>query len=73
MLQNQDRLTIADVAVKANIKVEVYRVLTTEGGVYLPPIKEWNYQYVRDIITGNKLVGSSYKCTLAYQGIGCHM
>ena len=40
MFQNQDRLTIADVTVKAKSKVEVYRVLKTEGGVYLPPIKE---------------------------------
>ena len=45
----------------------------TEGEVYLLPIKEWNYQYVWDIITGNKLVISSYRFTLVYQKKGCHM
>ena len=51
-----DRLTVTDVGVKAKSKLEVYRILTTEGGIYLPPSKEWNYQYIRDIVTGNKLV-----------------
>ena len=51
-----EKLTVTDVGIKAKSKLEVYRVLTTEGGVYLPPAKEWNYQYIRDIVTGNKLV-----------------
>ena len=56
MNQNQDKFTVLDVGIKAKSKLEIYWVLTTEGGIYLPPIKEWNYQFIRDIITGAKLV-----------------
>ena len=35
-----EKLTVTDVGIKAKSKLEVYRVLTTEGGVYLPPAKE---------------------------------
>ena len=56
MNQNQDKLSVLDVGVKAKSKLEIYRILTTEGGIYLPPPKEWNYQFIRDIITGAKLV-----------------
>ena len=35
-----EKLTVVDVGIKAKSKLEVYRVLTTEGGVYLSPVKE---------------------------------
>ena len=41
---------------KAKSKGEIYRLLATEGGVYLPPLKDVNYQFLRDIITGSKKV-----------------
>ena len=50
-------LTINEVGSKAKFKLEVYRILTTEGGVYLPPSQQWNYNFIRDIITGEKRVG----------------
>ena len=40
MNQNQDKLSVLDVGVKAKSKLEIYRILTTEGGIYLPPPKE---------------------------------
>ena len=40
MNQIQDIFTVLDVRIKAKSKLEIYRVLTPEGGIYLPPIKE---------------------------------
>ena len=51
-----NQLTVTECGVKAKSKIEVYRVLTTEGGVYLPPPKECNYKFVQAIITGTKRV-----------------
>ena len=45
-----------DISIKAKSKVELYRALTTEAEVYLPPYKECNYKFIRDIIAGNKKV-----------------
>ena len=50
-------LIINPVGSKAKALQEIYRILTTEGGVYLPPSQEWNYNFIRDIITGGKRVG----------------
>ena len=43
MYQNQERLALTGVWFKAKNKTEVYKVLTTEGGVCLSPQKEWNF------------------------------
>ena len=56
MEESKNRLTVADIFIKAKSKVELYRVLITEGEVYLPPSKECNYKFIRDIIVGNKKV-----------------
>ena len=32
--------------IKAKSKQEVYRVLSTEGGIYLAPYKECNYEFI---------------------------
>ena len=48
--------TVAEVGARAKSKVEIYRLLTMEGGVYLPTAKDTNFQFLRDIITGSKKV-----------------
>ena len=35
-----ERLTVTDVGVRAKSKLEVYRILSKEKGIYLPPSKE---------------------------------
>ena len=47
--------TLNDVAIKARSKKEVYYVLTTEGGIYLPPIIDANSSYLKEIVRGTKL------------------
>ena len=60
-------MTVTDIGIKAKSKLEVYRVLKTDGGVYVLPIKEWNYQYIRYIVTGKKLVRLSNVLYLVHQ------
>ena len=47
--------TLNDVAIKARSKKEVYYVLATEGGIYLPPIIDANSSYLKEIARGTKL------------------
>ena len=56
MEEEKNNLIVTDVAVKAKSKLELYRILTTEGDVFLPPLKEWNHKFIWMIITGEKLV-----------------
>ena len=59
----EEKLTVLDWGIKGMSKIEIYRILTTEGGVDLPPAKECNYQFIRAIFAGDKKVSSaSYRC-----------
>ena len=49
-------LTTKELGLKATSKTEIYRLLTPDGRIYLPPIKEANHHYISDIISGKKLV-----------------
>ena len=52
MYQNQEKLTVTEVGVKAKSKAKVYRVTTTEGGICMSPLKELNYQYIKTLLQG---------------------
>ena len=51
-------LTTMEFGVKARSKNEVYRLLATEGNLYLPPMKESNYDYIANLLCGDKRVFS---------------
>ena len=40
MEERKDILKVTDLSIKAKSKIELYRILTTEGDVFLPPSKE---------------------------------
>ena len=50
------KLNVNALATKFQSKNEVYRFLTTEVDMHLPPQKEWSIYFVRDILSGNKKV-----------------
>ena len=50
------RINLNLLGVKARTKNELYRLLTTEVNMYLPPQKETSIYFVRDIIHGRKRV-----------------
>ena len=41
-MENIAELSLIDLGIKARSKVELYKLLTSEGNLYLPPYKEWN-------------------------------
>ena len=45
-------LNLNDLSIKARTKNELYRILTTEDNLYLPPQKETSIYFIRDIIHG---------------------
>ena len=56
MEKQGDTITTNDLGTKAKSKNEVYRLLATEGNVFLPPQKETNYRYLANIISGDTKV-----------------
>ena len=49
-----NKLNINMLGLKAHTKNEMYRLLTTEANLYLPPQRETSINFVRDIIHGRK-------------------
>jgi hypothetical protein len=47
---------IRKLSLKAQSKGEVYSIITTKGGCYLPPQKETTIKFIREIVTGEKKV-----------------
>ena len=59
----EEKLAVMDVremVLKCTTKAEVYKVLVTSGGIYLPSVDQINGDYIRDILTGDKLVRHLY-------------
>ena len=44
---------VKDLAIKARSKKEVYSLLVTEGGIYLPPLADAHYKYISKVIVGD--------------------
>ena len=51
-------IDVREMALKCTTKDEVYNVLSTTGGIYLPPVEQVNWDFIRDILCGNKLVSN---------------
>ena len=49
-------LNLLDVEGKARSKSELYKLLTVEGHLYLPPYKFCNFEFMADIIEGKRKV-----------------
>ena len=54
LMNSEVLLTVDMIGLKAKSKREMYLLLATDGQVYLPPLKEANYLYIRGILTGKK-------------------
>ena len=59
-MKNEQDFTVDDIGVKCRSKREVYTVLSTEGGIFLPPISDATQKYLRAIMLGDK---NYVKCT----------
>ena len=52
--EKQNIIDVREMALKWTTKGEIYKVLTTTGEIYLPPIDQINWDYIRDILWGDK-------------------
>lgn len=43
------KCNIRELSTKAQTKAEIYQILTIEGGLYLPPQKDTNMKFIRQI------------------------
>ena len=51
-------IDVREMALKSTKKAEIYKVLTTTGEINLiPPVDQINSDFIRDILSGDKLVG----------------
>ena len=67
-----EKLTLNECAVHARSKKEVYELLVIQGNVLLPPIQEWDHQFIKEIIQGKKQVSRFQRVLcLAYKGKEC--
>jgi hypothetical protein len=52
----KEDLTVNEMALRARSKKEMYQFLQVEGEIYLPPSSQVNWDYVADILSGEKNV-----------------
>ena len=50
-------MNLLEVGDKAKSKIELYRILTSEGNLYLPPYKYCSVDFIADIMEGKRQVG----------------
>ena len=48
----EETITTNELGTKAKSKNEIYRLLATEGNVFLPPQNEASHYYLSDVISG---------------------
>ena len=53
-MEHYQEFTINDIGTKCKSKREVYTVLSTEGGIFLPPIADATQSYLRAMLVGDK-------------------
>ena len=56
-MEEIDPIDLSKLAVKARSKKELYDVLLSDCGIYMPPIQFANADYVRGVVTGLIKVG----------------
>lgn len=64
------KVSRAELSGKMKSKLDIYRVLSTEGQLYLPPYNEVTMDFLSDIIQGKKKV--SFKISLWSMGLFIH-
>ena len=48
------KISVNQIGIKCKSKKEVYSLLTTEGGYYLPPLADTHYKFISQILVGIK-------------------
>jgi hypothetical protein len=51
-------MNVKELGVKCQSKKDMYKVLQVTGRIFLPPIEQANYQFIAQLVTGEKEVSS---------------
>lgn len=54
MEARRKQLNVVTAGIKAKSKAEIYRVITSEAGIYLPPKHDSPIDFIREICEGSK-------------------
>ena len=54
--EKMSTIDVREMALKCTTKDKVYKILTTTCEVYLPPIDKINWDFIRDKLSGDKLI-----------------
>ena len=55
-MENLEDTSLAEVSLKAKSKREIYNLIVTSGNIYLSPIQDCNYKFLRELVTRVKKV-----------------
>jgi hypothetical protein len=58
-MEERVNVNLLELGSKAQSKYEIYKILTVEGNLYLPPYKECSIQFITDILHERKRVRTS--------------
>ena len=53
-MEEYTEISVNQIGIKCKSKKEVYNLLTTEGGYYLPPLADTHYKFISQILVGDK-------------------
>ena len=56
LMEGSVTISLLDLGSKMRSKYELYRFLTSEANLYLPPYKEWRIEFITDFMEGKKKV-----------------
>ena len=55
------KIDVREMALKCSTKVYVYKVLVISGGIYLSSVDQINGEFIRNILSGEKLVSYPFR------------
>ena len=68
-MEEEDKMSILDardMALKCSTKGQVYKVLSVTEAMHLPPVEQVNWDFIRDLLRGDKLVSIRINSTVCY-------
>ena len=58
-MENFEDISLEEVSLKAKSKREIYNLLVAYGNIYLPPIQDCHYTFLRELVSGTKKVNKN--------------
>ena len=54
-MERLEEINLLELGAKCRSKYELYRLLTWEANLFLPPYKEWSVEFITDYLQGKKV------------------